>query len=180
MDKPRNHPRISQNQPEAAPDYRAMAELRYEVRRFLRFSENAARAAGLEPQQHQLLLALKGLPAGMKPTITVLAERLQIQHHSAVELTDRLMNRRLVRRYRSRTDRRQVYVRLTQSGEELLKKLSLHHLNQLKSVGPGLAQVLNAVIATANKSDTPDKISSGHLLEADKVGQPAGRKSAKS
>ncbi len=129
-----------------------MAELRYEVRRFLRFSENAARAAGLEPQQHQLLLALKGLPAGMKPTLGVLADRLQIQHHSAVELVDRLAARGFIRRYRSRMDRRQVNVRLTRSGEEVLKKLSLHHLHELKSIGPALVQVLNNVIASANTS----------------------------
>lgn len=137
------------------PDYRAMAELRYEVRRFLRFSETAARAAGLEPQQHQLLLALKGLPRGKRPTISVLAERLQIQHHSTVELIDRLAARRLVRRYRSRTDRREVFVRLTRDGEEVLRRLSLHHLHQLRSVGPTLAQVLNAVIASARTS-VPD------------------------
>jgi DNA-binding MarR family transcriptional regulator len=152
MDNPQN---------QAGPDYRAMAELRYEVRRFLRFSEHAARAAGLEPQQHQLLLALKGLPAGKRPTISVLAERLQIQHHSAVELIDRLVNRRLVRRYRSRTDRRQVFVRLTHSGEEVLRNLSMHHLHELKSFGPALARVLNTVIASAKKSDTPDEAPDG-------------------
>jgi len=138
-----------------------MAELRYEVRRFLRFSENAARAAGLEPQQHQLLLALKGLPAGKRPTLGVLAERLQIQHHSAVELVDRLASRGFVRRYRSRTDRRQVYVRLTDSGEEVLRKLSLHHLHELKSVGPALLRVLNSVIASADTSGAPETIPSG-------------------
>jgi len=147
MDKVQNHT-------EGGPDYRAMAELRYEVRRFLRFSENAARVAGLEPQQHQLLLALKGLPAGKSPTLGILAERLQIQHHSAVELVDRLASRGFVRRYRSRTDRRQVFVRLTQRGEEVLRKLSLHHLHEIKSVGPALVQVLNNVIASANRSDT--------------------------
>lgn len=149
----------SQNQP--GPDYRAMAELRYEVRRYLRFSENAARAAGLEPQQHQLLLALKGLPAGKRPTISVLAERLQIQHHSAVELIDRLASRRLVRRYRSRTDRREVYVRLTESGEQVLKELSLHHLHEIRSIGPVMVRVLNAVIATANNSDAVADAPSG-------------------
>ncbi len=70
-----------------------MAELRYQIRRFMRFSENAAQQAGMEPQQHQLLLALKGLPRGMKPTINALAERLQLQHHSTVGLVDRLVER---------------------------------------------------------------------------------------
>jgi DNA-binding MarR family transcriptional regulator len=131
-----------------------MAELRYEVRRFLRFSENAARAAGLEPQQHQLLLAVKGLPPDKRPVISVLAERMQLQHHSAVELIDRLAQRGFVRRYRSRTDRRQVFVRLTKGGEEVLRKLSLHHLHEYRSAGPAMVQILNNVIASANKSVT--------------------------
>ncbi|MGH7766964.1 MAG: MarR family winged helix-turn-helix transcriptional regulator [Candidatus Binatia bacterium] len=142
------------NQTEGGLDYQAMAQLRYEVRRFLRFSENVARAAGLEPQQHQLLLAVKGLPPDKRPTISVLAERMQLQHHSAVELIDRLALRGFVRRYRSRTDRRQVFVRLTESGEEVLRKLSLHHLHEYKSIGPALVQVLNSVIASADKSVT--------------------------
>ena len=73
------------------PNYKAMAELRYQIRRFLRFSENAARQVGIEPQQHQLLLAVRGLPDDVKPTIGVLAERMQLQHHSTVELIDRLV-----------------------------------------------------------------------------------------
>ena len=138
---------------EPGPDYRALAEFRYEIRRFLRFSENAARTAGLEPQQHQLLLALKGLPAARRPTISVLAERLQIQHHSAVELIDRLSKRGMVRRYRSRADKRQVYVRLTKQGHDVLRHLSLHHLQELKSAGPVLARVLAGAIASANDSE---------------------------
>ncbi len=141
-----------------APDYRALADFRHEIRRFLRFSENAARGAGLEPQQHQLLLALKGLPADKRPTISVLADRLQIQHHSAVELIDRLAKRGMVRRYRSRTDKRQVYVRLTESGEDVLRRLSLHHLQELKSAGPVLARVLAAAIASAKESEGPEAI----------------------
>ena len=82
-------------------DFRAMAELRYQIRRFMRFSENAAQQAGMEPQQHQLLLALKGLPRGMKPTINALAERLQLQHHSTVGLVDRLVERGFLVRLRA-------------------------------------------------------------------------------
>ena len=144
---------------QSAPDYRALADFRHEIRRFLRFSENAARAAGLEPQQHQLLLTLKGLPPEKRPTISVLAERLQIQHHSAVELIDRLVKRRVVRRYRSRTDKRQVLVRLTRIGEEVLRQLSLHHLHELKSAGPVLTRVLAAAIASAAESAPVEEIS---------------------
>lgn len=134
---------------ELVPNYQAMAEFRYQMRRFLRFSEEAARSAGLEPQQHQLLLALKGLRADQRGTIGVLAERLQLQHHSAVELVDRLAAKGMVRRYRSRLDRRQVYVRLTQSGEEVLKKLSLHHLEELQSAGPTMVRILTSLMMEA-------------------------------
>src|SRR5882672_6711325 len=110
-----------------SPDFKAMAELRYQIRRFLRFSENAAREAGVEPQQHQLLLAIRGLPDALKPTIGVLAERMQLQHHSTVELIDRLVERNFLFRLRSTDDKRQVLVKLTHDGEEFLQTLSLHH-----------------------------------------------------
>src|ERR687891_2845309 len=123
------------------PNFKAMAELRYQIRRFLRFSENAAREAGIEPQQHQLLLAIRGLPHGLKPTIGVLAERMQLQHHSTVELIDRLVERDFLCRLRATDDRRQVLVKLTHDGEEFLKKLALHHLQELQSVGPTFVNV---------------------------------------
>jgi DNA-binding MarR family transcriptional regulator len=128
------------------PDFKAMAELRYQIRRFLRFSENAARQAGIEPQQHQLLLAIRGLPDGVKPTIGALAERMQLQHHSAVELIDRLVERGFLLRLRATDDRRQVLVKLTREGEEFLEKLSLHHLQELQSVGPTFVKVLQSLI----------------------------------
>src|SRR6185369_11725724 len=105
-------------------DYQALAEFRYQLRRFLAFSEQAARAAGIEPQQHQLLLAVKGLPEGKRPTIGVLAERLQIRHHSAVELIDRLVGSDLVVRQRSEADAREILVVITKDGERLLRQLS--------------------------------------------------------
>jgi DNA-binding MarR family transcriptional regulator len=128
------------------PDFKAMAELRYQIRRFLRFSENAAREAGIEPQQHQLLLAVRGLPGGLKPTIGVLAERMQLQHHSTVELIDRLVDRGLLSRLRAIDDRRQVFVKLTHDGEEFLKTLSLHHLQELQSTGPKFVKILQSLI----------------------------------
>src|SRR5512135_1629515 len=90
------------------PPYREMAEFRYQLRRFLRFSELAAPAAGLKPQQYLLLLALRGLPPEMQPTVGALAERLQLRHHSTVGLVDRLERRGLVRRVRGARDRRQI------------------------------------------------------------------------
>ena len=129
-----------------------MAELRYQIRRFLRFSENAARQAGIEPQQHQLLLAVRGLPDGVKPTIGVLAERMQLQHHSTVELIDRLVERGFLLRLRSTDDRRQVLVKLTHDGEEFLQKLSLHHLQELQSAGPAFVRVLQNLLKKTSAS----------------------------
>jgi DNA-binding MarR family transcriptional regulator len=126
----------------ALSDYQALAELRYQIRLFLRFSEEAARKMSLEPQQHQLMLALKGLPPGIRPTIGTLAERLQIQHHSAVELVNRLSAGGLVRRNRSGEDRRQVLLGLTPKGEKVLRELSIGHKAELRSQGPALVAAL--------------------------------------
>jgi DNA-binding MarR family transcriptional regulator len=128
------------------PNFKAMAEFRYQIRRFLRFSENAARQAGIEPQQHQLLMAIKGLPEGLKPTISILAERMQLQHHSTVELIDRLVERGFLCRLRATDDRRQVLVKLTGEGETFLRKLAIHHLHELQSVGPTLVRVLHSLV----------------------------------
>jgi DNA-binding MarR family transcriptional regulator len=128
------------------PDYKSLAELRHQIRRFQHFSEQASRDAGLEPRQHQLMLALKGLPAGIRPRIGELAERLQIQHHSAVELVNRLSAGGLVRRQRGDQDRREVLLALTPKGERLLGELSLHHQNELRMQGPALIAALKRVM----------------------------------
>src|SRR5271157_5691500 len=90
--------------------YQALVGFRYEIRRFLNFSERAARSAGLEQQQHQGLMAVKGVPKGRNATVGYVAERLQIRHHSAVELANRLEKRGFLRRARSRGDRREVWL----------------------------------------------------------------------
>ena len=138
------------------PDFKAMAELRYQIRRFLRFSETAARQAGIEPQQHQLLLAVRGLPENLKPTIGVLAERMQLQHHSTVELIDRLVDRGLLCRLRATDDRRQVLVKLTREGEKFLEGLSLHHLQELQSTGPKFVKILQGLISDSEASSTDE------------------------
>ncbi len=127
-------------------DYRALAEFRYEIRRFLGFSERAARVSGLEPRQHQLLLAIKGLPEEAEPTIGEIARRLQVEHHSAVEMVDRLEERRLVARLRDERDRRRVLVRLTAKGETLLRDLSLSHREELRGAAPALVASLGALL----------------------------------
>lgn len=130
-------------------NYRALADFRYEIRRFLRRSEDAARREGLEPQHHQLLLALKGLPSDAEPTISTLAERLQINHNSAVGLVDRLERRGLVSRRRDETDQRRVLIDLTTAGEALLHRLSLFHQDELRSRAGALVSALVAVIRAA-------------------------------
>jgi DNA-binding MarR family transcriptional regulator len=127
-------------------DYRALAELRYQIRRFLNFSEAAAHAALVEPQQHQLLLALKAIEAPTKPTIRTMAERLQIQHNSAVELVKRSVERGLVERRTSRDDRREASLQITARGERLLRRLSLAHRAELRTAAPVLVEALDALV----------------------------------
>jgi DNA-binding MarR family transcriptional regulator len=135
-----------------AGDYQSLAEFRHQIRRFVYFSERAARTAGLEPRQHQLMLALKGLPAGVRPKIGELATRLQIQHHSAVELVNRLEVAGLVRRQRGTQDRREVLLELTPRGEKVLRELSLHHRAELRSQGPALLAALQRVMQGSKKT----------------------------
>jgi DNA-binding MarR family transcriptional regulator len=127
-------------------EYRALGEFRWLLRRFLHFSEQAARAAGLEPQQHQLLLALRGFPTDQPVTIGDLAEQLLLQHHSTVELVDRSARLGLVERQRDETDRRRVIVRLTAAGEAILRALSLPHRQELRTAGPALVQALHTLL----------------------------------
>lgn len=117
-------------------EYETLAALRYALRRFERFSRDAARAAGITPHQHQALLAIKGFPGRDRVTIGELAERLQIRHHSAVGLADRLGARGLVARERATDDRRRVDLVLTRRGEALLAKLSSSHREEIRRVGP--------------------------------------------
>ena len=138
-------------------NYEALADFRYAIRRYLNFSERNARAAGLEPQQYQALLAIKGVPVSQKATVGVLAERLQIQHHSAVELMDRLEKRGLVRRARSRVDRRQVLVQLTPSGERKLKRVSLPHRDELRTAGRKLLRALEQFISHNGSRSSPEQ-----------------------
>jgi DNA-binding MarR family transcriptional regulator len=132
-------------------DYASLAELRYQIRRFLHFSEQASRVAGLEPRQHQLMLALKGLPTDVRPRIGELAERLQVRHHSAVELVNRLAAGGYVRRHRGGEDGREVLLSLTPKGEKVLRDLSLHHRAELRMRGPALIEALRRVIHVSKR-----------------------------
>ena len=129
---------MSSNTP-AAPsltkaEFEALAAFRYSLRRFLRLSEHAARREGITPQQHQLLLAIKGLPNGEPATVSVLADRLQMRQHSMVGLIDRTEAQGLVRREQGITDRRQVFIRLTPAGDVKLQRLSVQHRHELMTM----------------------------------------------
>jgi DNA-binding MarR family transcriptional regulator len=129
-----------------AEDYRALADFRYQIRRFLHFSEKAARSAGVQPQQHQLLLAVKGMDPGIEPTIGQIAERLHLRHHSVVELADRLSDLGLIRKRRAGKDRRRVLLEITARGEALLRRLSIIHRAELKSLRAALIKSLDELI----------------------------------
>jgi DNA-binding MarR family transcriptional regulator len=128
-----------------AAEYRRLEEFRFQIRRFLHFSETAARQSDVEPQQHQALLALKGMPPGCSPTIGHLADRLLLKPHSAVGLVDRLQAMGLISRQVNRDDGRQVLVSLTKKGERILHKLSLTHRTELEETAPKLAAALRAI-----------------------------------
>ena len=132
----------------ALSEYKSLAELRYQLRRFLHFSEQAARNKGLEPQQHQLMLALKGLPRGIPPAIGELADRLQIQHHSTVELVNRLSARGLVRRSRMASDRREVLLIWRRVG--FIKRQPIAG-NRIRSAGRIFADNYARTVAVADQ-----------------------------
>jgi len=131
----------------AAPDelsnaeYRVLARFRYALRVFLRFSEDAANAAGVTANQHQLLLAIRGYPTG-SPTISDLAEWLQLKHHSTVELIGRAVEADLVIRQTDATDRRRQRLALTPRGAEILASLSAVHEEELRRFRDEMAAVL--------------------------------------
>ena len=140
-------------------DYQALAEFRYQIRKFLHFSEHAVQAAGLERGQYQLMLAIKGMPAGVRPRIRELATRMQIRHHSTVELINRLEAGGYVRRERAQDDRREVLLALTSRGERILAELALHHHEELRSAAPTLVAALRRLMQPTREAG------SGHSAE---------------
>lgn len=129
-------------QPFSKKEYEMLATFRYALRQFLRFSETAARQAGITPQQHQAILAIAGFPDQDQITVSELAERLQIRHHSAVGLVDRLVVQDLVVREPGEADRREVYISLTPQGNDILAQLSTAHRQELRRIGPQLHLLL--------------------------------------
>ena len=141
--------------------YRRLAEFRHQIRQFLHVSEQAARTNGIEPQQHQLMLAIKGLPEGARPTVTTLAQRLCLKHHSAVELVNRLVERGAAMRRQSQEDRREVLVELTPLGEEILDKLKELHMQELQTKSPELCRDLQAIVDSPYPSAEAGKAGMG-------------------
>ena len=134
--------------------YRDLAEFRRQIRKFLHFSDVTAKEHGIEPQQHQLLLAVHGLTEGVKPTIKEIAARLFVQHHSAVELVDRLEQLGAIARYPGTLDKREVWVRLTPAGKATLRQLALAHRAELERSGPELAHALNSILQHPHEKAT--------------------------
>ncbi len=136
-------------------EYEILAEFRYTLRRFLRFSESAAGEVGLTPQQHQALLAIKGFPGREKITIGELAERLQVRHHSAVGLADRLEAEKLIVRSPGTDDRRKVYISLTAHGDTMIQKLSALHHEELLRLTPQLQSLMMRIGRLSGEGEEP-------------------------
>ena len=125
-------------------DYEALAELRYLGRKFLRFSKEYLRAqAGLNPEQYEALLAIKAFGTAESITISQLSERLQVKHHSAVNIVDRLVEGKLLRRQPSERDRRERHLQLTTKGETLIEELAAVHFHELRNRSEEMIKGLN-------------------------------------
>jgi DNA-binding MarR family transcriptional regulator len=139
----------SKSSPEISEtEYRVLSEFRYQLSAFLRRRRDAAQAAGLEPQQYELLLAIKGLAPDKQPTIKQIAEQLKLQHHSAVELVNRMAKRGLVCRNPSSHDRRAVLLSLTRPAEKVLQEIARYSLSQLQLEAPQLLKTLGHLLKT--------------------------------
>jgi DNA-binding MarR family transcriptional regulator len=139
-------------------EFRALAELRHRIRLFLKEGDAAAREAGLEPQQYLLLLAIRGLAPEVPPKIQTFAERLALKHHSAVELVDRLEQRGLVRRTRSKEDRRQVLVSLLPRGEKLLERVVQQRIGELRASGRELVNAIDALLRDGSTRNSAERL----------------------
>ena len=138
-------------------EYRALAELRYRIRLFLREGDATAHALGLEPQQYQMLLAIRGRENGELATIGTLAEKLAIKHHSAVELIDRPELRGFVKRARDKEDRRQVRVSLLPRGEKVLASVVKERISELRASGAALVGAIQTLLKQNRGSRKADR-----------------------
>lgn len=141
-----------------APEYQALAELRYRIRKFVREGDAVASAAGLEPQQYLLLLMIRGIPGGQEATVRNLADRLALKHHSVVELIDRMEARGYVRRSRSREDRRSVLVSLLPRGEKMLEQVAQHRIGELRATGAALVNAISSLLENGHAAHGERKL----------------------
>jgi DNA-binding MarR family transcriptional regulator len=137
------------------PEYKALADFRYQIRKYLRFMEEKARAHGYNPQQYQLLLAIEGLPEGQIPTIKTLAERMQLNHNTMVELVDRCEKRGLLRRTREGLDRRLVTLAPTLAGKRMMQEQANASRSELQEIGPILFASLQRLMEQAPPEFAP-------------------------
>jgi DNA-binding MarR family transcriptional regulator len=128
-------------------EFQRLAEFRFQLRRFLHFSNAAAEGAGLRPQQYQLLQCIYGMPSDLPPTIANVAARMLLKHNSAVELVDRTIEQGWLRRSNDPADHRCILLRLTPQGERALASLAAYHLTELEQAGPELIRALRRVLA---------------------------------
>lgn len=133
-------------------NYRSLAEFRYQIRLFMADSDETARSAGLEPEQFQLLLAVRGMPKGSTATIQRLASRLLVRHNTAVERIDRLARMGLLRRTHSSADHRVVCVELSARGKRVVEKLARKRVQDLRRTGHELIAALAKVISSTRSS----------------------------
>jgi|SRR5579872_1051657 len=139
-------------------EFASLAEFRYQIRLFLGFSLEAAEVAGIHPQQHQLLLAVRGMQEKQKPTVAAIAERLQIRHNSAVELAERCLAEGLLQKTNDEEDRRKVVLHITAEGERILSQLSRAHLEELRWRGPELIKALQNTLEIIGISENEQAI----------------------
>lgn len=141
-----NRPRAKRAEPQLPPKLAEIAEFRYQLRKFLNFSETASEEAGISAQQYQLLQAVAVVPAGQECSISYLAERMVVRHNTAVELVDRAERSGLVERVADESDHRRSLVRITDKGGEMISRLIGPHLAEIEANGPDLIRTLQRLL----------------------------------
>lgn len=132
-------------------EYRALSDFRRSIHDYLDFSDRTAKAAGIEPRQYQLMLAIRGLPPDVEPSVGTLAQHLRVRHHSAVELIDRAGRNGFVERERSASGKH-VLVKLTSQGNSVLERAVAERLEELQSAGPVLVDALRRLLRSKGTS----------------------------
>ena len=139
--------------PASAQSLRSLAEFRYQLRRFLSFSEAASESCGIGVQQYQLMQVIAAMPPGQQPSISYLAERMILRHNSMVELVDRAERSGLVRREHDEKDLRRSLVLLTSHGEAILQRLIAQHLEDLMPKCDALIRALKELQRTGEDTE---------------------------